>query len=275
LVLPPALVGVALCGCGTPANTVTLSDDAGADKGGVLVAFSPTASSFDDEQAQLAADASAAQGSPASELWHLWIDDQRAVLDAGDGQVRPVTVSEGGLSPLGYLEAGPHHLMVGTSDGASIFDGDAQVPSGGTLRLFLFGRLEALQGRFVATPDVPASGNEHVTVVNLLRTGQSLEVVSCTGAAACVPVSAALGMGDLFDTEVPACPDDAAATMTADGVGIGYRAPPSPSMPAPPVLPLQRPTPSAGGSTEAAAPAVFVAAPVYMSDQGQLLFGFD
>jgi len=271
-VLPPALVVVVLSGCGTPASTVTLAADARADRGGLLVAFSPTASSFDDEQAHVAADANAAQGPQTSEFWHLWIDDQRALLDAGDGQSRPLTVSEGGLSPLGYLEAGPHHFMVGTSEGASIFDGDAQVPSGGTLRLLLFGRLEALEGRFVATPDVPASGNEHVTVVNLLRTGQSLEVVTCTGAAACVPVSPALGLGDLFDTEVPACSDGAAATMTADGVGIGYRAPPSPAMPAPPVLALQR---TAGGPTEAAAPPVFVAAPVYMSDQGQLLFGFN
>jgi hypothetical protein len=252
-----------LSGCDSPANDLVLSASAGAEQGGVLVALSPTAASFDREQTQL----QAAQASQAGQLWQLWIDGRRALLDGGDGHPSPVTVAEGARSARGYLEAGPHHFALMTSAAVPAFEGDAQVPSGGTIRLFVFGPLEALQGRFVSTPDEPASGNEHVTVVNLLRTGQAVEVVTCTGPRACTPVSSALGLGDLFDTEVPLPADGAAVTMTSDGVGIGYRAQPSPSMPAPPVLAL--------GRGPNGAPAVFVAAPVYMSDEGEVLYGFN
>lgn len=258
-------MGVMLSGCGAEPHTVVLTARAGTDQGGVLVAFSPTASSFDDEQAD----------PQPSQPWQLWIDGQRALVDDGDGHVSPLAVSEGGLSAVGYLDAGPHHFTMAASGGAATFDGDAEVPSGGTVRLFLYGPPEALQGRFVATPDVPASGNEHVTVVNLLRTGQRLQVVTCTCAASCTPASSDLALGDLYDTEVPAASDGDGATMTTDGAGIGYRVTPSPTLPDPPVLALRRGSLTAGGPAEAASRAIFVAAPVYMSDTGQLLYGFN
>jgi hypothetical protein len=268
-VLPFGFVGLLLSGCGAQPTPVVLAAAAGPDMGGVLVAFSPTAATFDDEQARLV-QADDAPGAQVSAAWQLRIDGSPAVFDGGEENVSAVTVTEGGQSVLGYLDAGPHHFTVAAPGGGPTFDGDAEIPSGGTLRLFLFGPPDALQGRFVSTPDLPASGNQHVTVVNLLRTGQSLEVVACTGLTACAPVSPALSLGDLFDTEVPAPGEGAAATITADGVGIGYRVAPSLSLPAPPVLAL-----TAGGATAAATPDVFVAAPVYMSDQGELLYGFN
>ncbi len=265
--LPPAFLGLMLCGCGAEAGVMVLTVGPGPDRGGVVVALAPAAATFDDEQARLAAEADGASGSgtPASQLWQLRIDGQWAMRDGGDGHLSAVTVAEGGQSAPGYLDAGPHHFTVATPAGASIFDGDADVPSGGTLRLFLYGPREALQGRFVPTPDTPASGNEHVTVVNLVRTGPGLEVVTCSDAASCAPISPVLGLGDLFDTEVPAPPGDADSTLTGDGAGIGYRVTPSNELPAPPVLPLHA----------AAGAAVFVAAPIYMTDQGTLLGGFN
>jgi hypothetical protein len=114
---------------------------------------------------------------------------------------------------------------------------------------------------------------EHITLVNLVRTGQKLEVVRCTDAATCTPISPALALGDVFDAEVPAdARDDCAyplysivpcfpASLTAGGGGIGYRVVPSAALPNPPVLAL--------GSS--APPAVNVVVPLYFSDEGQLL----
>ncbi len=240
----------ALFGCGGQSDMIVLvADGAGPEMGGVQVACSPTASSFDDEQARLSA---GGQGS-ASQPLQVSIDGQPAMLDDGAGHRSRVVVREGGKSSLGYLEAGPRHFAVTSSSGTPVFEGDAQVPGGGVLWLFLFGPAGAQQGRFVATPDFPAVGNQHLTVVNLARTGQSLEVVSCDDGATCTPLSPVLALGDLFDTEVPA------------GAGqTGYRVVPSPALPAPPLLTFE----------DAASSAVLMAAPVYISDQGQLLFGF-
>ncbi len=246
LVVPPlALVVWAMSGCGGQSDVIVLFPyGPGPEMGGVQIACSPTASTFDDEQARLALE--------VSQSLQVSIDGQPAMLDDGAGHRSRVVVSEGGKSSLGYLEAGPRHFAVTSNSGTPVFEGDAQVPGGGILRLFLFGPVGSQQGRFVATPDFPAVGNQHLTVVNLARTGQSLEVVSCDDAT-CTSLSPALALGDLFDTEV-----------TAGAGQVGYRVVPSPSLPDPPLLTFDSASP----------PGVFLAAPVYISDQGQLQFGF-
>lgn len=265
LVLPSVFAVWALSGCGGPADVIVLARAAGGpEQGGVLVALSPTAPSFDDEQELLVAEG----GSP-SEVLQLWIDGRPVMLDDGAGHLSRVTVSEGGSSAMGYLDAGPRHFSVTTLGGAPIFEGDAEVPSDGTLRLFLFGPAGAQQGRFVAAPAAPAAGNEHLTLLNLVRTGQALQVVSCRDAATCTALSPALALGELFDTEVPASSGDVASTFSA-GSGVGYRVVPSPSLPDPPVAAFHR-APTAGESP----PPVFIAAPVYMSDEGQPQYGFN
>jgi hypothetical protein len=251
VVLPSACFVWALSGCGGPSDVIMLAmGGAGPQKGGVVVAFAPTATSFADQQALLA---SAADGS-AFPLLRLWIDGRLAMLDDGAGHVSAATAPEGGVSGLGYLEAGPHHFALTTAGGVAVFAGDAEVPDGGTLRLFLFGPAGAQRGRFVATPDLPAAGNEHLTVLNLIQPDQSIEVVRCRDTAPCAPLSPALALGELFDTEIPVGPD------------VGYRVVPSASLPDPPVVPFDR-------GSRTAAP-VLVAAPVYVSVQGQLQFGF-
>lgn len=271
VVLPSAFVAVTLSACGAePHDVVLASERTGADQGGVLVAYSPTQPTLAGELAHLTTDAG---GTPIS----VWIDGRPAMLQHDSGHLAPFTVVEGGISACGYLDAGPHHLAVAApGHSAPIFEGDAEVPSGGTMRLFLFGALEALQGRFVPTPDRPAAGNEHLTVINLVRTGQSLEVVTCAGAASCTPLSDPLALGDVFDLEVPAPVEHPTSTLTADGAGIGYRVVPSEALPAPPVMALDQGQLTMSDAEEASpSPAVFVVAPIYISDDGQPTYGFD
>jgi hypothetical protein len=260
LALPFAFTVLVAPGCGVqdgPANHLLLTAAAGPNTGGMLVAFAPTDSTFAAEQARV-------MTAPNLTTYDVLVDGELAMLDDDAGRASPVTVMEGGTSQRGYLSAGPHHFTIGPPGGPSVFDGDGEVPGGGTVHLFLLGPLQGLQGRFVSTPDMPAAGNEHVTVVNLMRSGQAIEVVSCTEVT-CTPISDALALGDDFDTEVPAVlSEDPTSSLTDEGTGVGYRLVPSASVPAPPVLPLF-----------ADPPAIFVAAPVYMSDQGQLQVGFN
>jgi hypothetical protein len=104
--------------------------------------------------------------------------------------------------------------------------------------------------------------------INLMRSGQTIEVVSCTDASTCAPISPALALGDVFETDVPV-PAGAGTTdsRTDTGAGIGYRLPPSAALPAPPVVSLHL-TGSAGAPVYPA-PLNFLAAPIFMNDRGE------
>jgi hypothetical protein len=226
---------------------------AGPDEGGLLVSFSPTEGTFEAEEAR-------ALANPDGTQYRVLLDGD--LLTGAPGSTSPFAVVEGGQAGVRYLESGPHHLTIGAPDNAPIFDGDGQVPGGGTARLFLYGPLDDLRGVFVSVPDAPAAGNEHVTVVNLIRGGQAIEVVSCEDSATCTPLSAELALGDVFDAEVP-----------ADLDGIGYRLVPSGALPDPPVLALTE-----GvwfGALADPPPAIVAAAPVYMSADGQAELSFN
>jgi len=245
--LPFAFTMLLAPGCGAQDGTAThllLAAGGGSDTGGLVVAFAPTDPTFQAEQIHVAA-------GPHLTAYEVLVDGQLATLDDGAGHRSAVTVTEGGVSGQGYLNAGPHHLTIRAAGAPPVFEGDGEVPGGGTVRLFLFGPLAALQGRFVSTPDVPAAGNQHVTAVNLIGGGPTIEVVSCPDAR-CAPLSDPLALGDVFDTDLPADDD------------VGYRLVPSDALPDPPVLAFS-PDPSA----------VLVAAPVYLSDQGQLQYAFN
>jgi hypothetical protein len=247
MALPFAFTMLVAPGCGAqegPANHLLLAAAAGPDTGGMLVAFAPTDPTFQAEQAHVVT-------GPNVTAYEVLVDGELATLDDGSGHASAVTVTEGGVSGRGYLNAGPHHFTIRAAGGPPAFEGDGQVPGGGTVRLFLFGPLAALQGRFVSTPDVPATGNEHVTAINLVRGGQTIEVVSCPDAS-CTPLSDPLALGDVFDTERPA------------GDDVGFRLIPSTALPDPPVLAFSPELPD-----------ILVAAPVYVSDEGQLQYGFN
>jgi len=183
----------------------------------------------------------------------------------------PITISENGMRVDGYLHSGRHHFAMLVPGSAPIFEGDGEIMAGSWLHMYVFGAAGAQQGRFVSTPDNPSSGNESITVINLIRSGQTIEVVSCTDATTCTPISPALAMGDVFQTEVPAVvSEDGYGSLTATGAGVGYRLVPSASFPNPPVNELRvgvqgvmnRPL----GSNDPAP--IFISAPVFISDQG-------
>lgn len=243
-----ACMHLCLSACATknvdPSNVVIASTSAGSNKGGLVTSLSPTDATFQAEQARVATNPNLTQ-------YDLWLDGD-LLYDPEQAGQSLYTVTEGAENSVHYLDAGPHHFTIAAPGQAPIFDGDGQIPAGGNARLFLYGPLDALQGLFVSLPDAPTAGNEHVTVVNLMPTGQAIEVVSCTDAATCTVLSPVLALGDIFDAEVSANFPDCAPTpsdpspavdgcgtsLTSDGAGIGYRLVPSASLPNPPVLAL-------------------------------------
>jgi hypothetical protein len=240
-----------------PTNVVVAAATAGPDSGGVVIDFSPTEP----------------QMTSSSTEYRVRLDGRLVVFEDSPGLASPLTVVEGGTSRLAYLDPGPHHFTIITSNAHPVFDGDGQVASGGVTRLLLFGSLDDLSGRFVSTPNVPSTGNEHVTVVNLLTSNQAIQVMSCLDAATCTPMSPALALGDVFDTEVPAVLDGGGTSLTAAGEGVGYRLTPSDALPDPPLVPLDLEMASLASNLPV--PPIFFAAPVYMSDDGQPQAGFN
>jgi hypothetical protein len=253
------------------------SDQAGPDKGGLVVGFSPTEETYEAAEQDME--------NPSPTQYYLFVDGE-AVTESGGSP--PFTIAAGGNPNWAYyLTAGPHHFSIAAPGQAPVYQVDGAVPGdGGTVNLFLYGPLDAVQGVLAPTPQLPSPGNEHITVVNLMRSGQTIEVVTCNDATTCTPISAALALGELFDAEVPAVIDDCNrsspssvpgtwsgggcfTSRTTSGAGIGYRLVPSVSLPNPPVSAL---TWGISGSQLSNGPPIFVAAPVFMTAQGQPQF---
>ncbi len=275
--LPLAFALLALSACSTenidPANVVVSQGLLGPDQGIFWIAYASTADTYQADQARSTMNWDAPQYNVAMD--GRLIAEEEGTAGSPVPQLLPIAVEENGLAAAG-LDAGWHHFAVVARGHAPIFQGDGQVIPGGQLRLFLFGAAGAQQGRFAFVPFMPSPGNEHITVINLMRSGQAIEVVSCTDAATCVPISPALAMGDLFDAEVPAVvSDNGFGSLTASGAGVGFRYVPSASLPDPPVMALYV-GPAGVQLTGPSAPQpVFVAAPVFMSAEGDLQAGFN
>jgi hypothetical protein len=269
---------LALAACGTEdiqGHYLVPSDQAGPDKGGVLVAFSPTEDTYD---------AATHTTDPSGTKYHLFVDGE---IVAEPGGYQPFTTFVGGNPNwVYYLGAGAHHFAIAASGQAPVFEGDGQIPGGGTANLFLYGPLDRVRGVIAPTPLRPSAGNEHVTVVNLMRSGQTVEVVTCNDGATCTPISPALSLGDVFDAELPAVFDDCDpaspssipgnwsdggcfTSRTTRGAGVGYRLVPTAALPDPPVNAL---TWGISDLSSSPRPQIFVAAPVFMNEQGQSQF---
>jgi hypothetical protein len=272
-----ALAGTLLAGAGCGTDDIPrpflLASGPGPDAGGLVVAFASPEDTY--------AGAEQAMANPERTPYYVLCDGQ---VVSNDGS-QPFTVFAGGNPNwVFYLSAGLHHFAVTATLGQPpVFEGDGQVPGGGTAHLFLYGPLDDVKGVFTAVPAVPASGDEDITAVNLMRDGQAIEVVSCTDWATCTPLSTALGLAGVFETEVPALPDpcDPKAqaltpgswgtggcftSMTTEGAGVGYRLVATPSLPDPPVNALSW---GVDGIADDPRPPIFVAAPVFMSAAGQ------
>jgi len=267
---------LALTACGTEeirGHVLLASDQDAPDRGGVLLAIAPPAS-FDQPTDGQVTNLGLTQ-------YYLFADGNAVCRPDGS----PVTAQTGGVTWAYYLGAGPRHFTVAEPGQPPIFEGDGQIPGGGTANLFLYGPLDHEKAVFVPTPMIPAAGNEHITVANLLRAGQILEVVTCNDATTCTPISPALAEGEAFDAEVPAVFDDCDrasfsdvgswsaggcfTSRTTTGAGIGYRLVPTASLPDPPVNALTwGMTDLKGDSSNPRAP-IFVAGPAFMTEQGR------
>ena len=270
---------VALTACGTEeirGHVLLASYQDAPDRGGVVLAIAPPEYTDQPTEGQIR--------NLGGTQYHLFADGN--AVCGPDGL--PVTTQTGGVTWTYYLPAGPRHFAIAESGQPPILEGDGQIPGGGTANLFLYGPLDHEKAVFVPTPMIPAAGNEHITVANLLRSGQTLEVVTCTDATTCTPMSLPLAEGDVFDAEVPALFDDCDrssfsnvgswssggcfTSRTRKGAGIGYRLVPTASLPDPPVNAVTwGMTDLKGDSSNPRAP-IFVAAPAFMTEQGRSQF---
>ena len=81
--------------------------------------------------------------------------------------------------------------------GATLFAADGAILAGSDTRLYLFGPVGAVEGRFVSYPKLTVPGTLHVSAINLVRGGPGIEVVSCQGGDSCAPVSPSLADGEI------------------------------------------------------------------------------
>jgi hypothetical protein len=225
----------------------------------LLVALAPSAETYEQQQADSRANKNDA-------TYHLLIDGKELVID-DSGTIRPLVVARGGTYGAGFHAAGAHHFAFVAPGGSTAIETDGVIASGGVTRLYLLGAADALQTRLVFFPSAPPAGDQHISAINLVRTGGvQIEIVGCTDAATCTPVSPPLAFGDTFNADLPRLPasNDGSLSLSAAGNGYGYRQVPTASLPAPPILSMW------GASGD-----FFVASPVYMGSDGSFLGGLD
>jgi hypothetical protein len=264
--LGPALVGalaaLTLPACGTEEirtdQTVVSYTPDDPTTGELLFALAPTAGTYDQQLAD-----SRANKKDAS--YHLLIDGKELVFDE-NGSIRPLVVGRGGAYGAGFHAAGAHHFTLVAPGGSTAIETDGVIASGALTRIYLFGPSDALQTRLVSYPFAPPAGNQHISAINLVRSGGvQIEIVGCTDAATCAPLSPPLTLGDTFDADLPSLPMtiDGGVSLSPTGAGYGYRQVATASLPAPPILSLW-----GGGSA-------FLAAPIYLARDGTFLAGLD
>lgn len=231
-------------------------------QGGLLVTVAPAAATYEEAQAETAPSAS----EPA---YHLLIDGKELMY--GD-PLQAVTVGGGGTYGAGFHDAGPHHFTLVSLDGPTVFEAQGTIASGATNRLYVFGPATGLQARFVTIAFAPPAGEEHVSAINLVRSGGvQIEIVRCSDAMTCTPVSPRLALGDTFDGDLPASggSPEGQFSLSASGAGYGYRQVATASLPNPPVLSMM----PAGtvASLGLGTPPTFIAAPIYLGADGSVL----
>ncbi len=229
-------------------------------EGTLLIAFAPTDATFEERQARLALE-------PIGTGYRVLMDGVQL------GFAAPLTVTQGGESFISPIPAGLHHFeIVETDSGPTLFAGDGEIEANAMNRLYLFGDLDDLQARFTSYASVPAPDTLHVDVINLVR-GGSIEVTTCSDPGDCSPVSAPLAFGEAFAADF-AGRSDATRFWLASGATIGFRQVPTAALPDPPIQPMRFSVPFPV-SASSVVPANVVAAPLYMSSEGNVLWSLD
>lgn len=262
-VLRSALLGALtlslLPACGTeevnPGQTILDLSPTDPSQGGLLIVVAPTA--------ETAAEAAQTTDEPS---YHVLVDGKELMYD---DPVQPIVVGGGGAFSAGFY-TGMHHFELAATDSPTVFAVDGVIASGALTRLYVFGPRDGLQARLVTYPFAPPAGQEHLSAINLVRAGGvQIEVVSCTDATTCTPLSPPLALGDTFDADVPSGPggDGGNFSRSDGGDGYGYRQVATAALPTPPVLSMMAGF-GLGSSEPNAPPAAFIAAPIYMSSDG-------
>jgi hypothetical protein len=249
-----------------PPPQVYVGTVAGPNQGAVLVTFAPGAATFDEEQAWVVSGQNFAH--------YSLIVDGALVARGPDA---PIVLDEGSEAGIGYLPAGQHHLVVAAPNGgAPIVALDADIVAGAQNELYLFGPRGAVQGRLVSYPTQPPAGTMHVSAVNLIQGGTTVEVVACPQGAACTSLSPPLALGDAFEFELTGLTVGKWPYYTLPGDAmLGLREIPTATLATPPVWQL-----SAGYSLVTPAslpdpPANMVIAPVYVDGNGTFLWLYE
>ncbi len=198
--------------------------------------------------------------------YEVYMDGKRLVHETGE----PALFAEGHGGVVGYLDASPHHFELRGIDHATTFTIEADITTGLITHLYEFQSTNGWEGEAVSYPFAPSDGTQHVSVLNALREGGSIQVVTCADPATCTPVSPALAVGESFEGDFPAAyGDDGRSSLSLSGAGIGYQLVPSASLPNPQVNPARITTllPDQDPNNP-----VFnlTAAPVYLGDDGAL-----
>jgi len=248
----------------------------GDNNGGLLISFAPSADTFDGQLAR------ATNGEVDLTQIPVFLDGHELV----DALGQSYGVFENSTVSFGYFPAGTYHLTIGKPGDSSVFAGDVAIPPRSANRLFLFAYQGAIQSHFFSYPATPAPDTLHVAVLNLVRAGPAIEVVRCTDATTCAPVSAPLAIGESFEAVFPAAPVDFGSPgpfLLADGSWLGYRQAASATLPAPPVLNLMPGDQYPASWTEGVDPQTgrvkpilnLLAVPIYMSPEGNVVQSFD
>jgi hypothetical protein len=261
------VVLLALPACSTReigANPATVVDwMPGPDRSGLLITLTPREETFEEAQA----------GGTDATFFYVFVDGSQLATRDSDS-IRPLVAYEGATVGMGQIAAGSHHFEIKAAGGGpTLFAGDAELPPASETNLFLFGPAGAVQGRFVPYPSTLPPGTIHVSLVNLVRRGPGIELVSCLDVGQCVPASAPLALGEVLVAEFPgeAFADGRTPGYTlAAGGWLGFRQVPSAALPDPPVQmirlsgaqypDLQAPAPPLSGN--------LLAAPIFMSPEG-------
>jgi hypothetical protein len=258
-----ALLGIPACGTQEirTEQVVLVGESTDLNQGGLLVTVAPAAATYEEAQAETGPSASEPE-------YHLLVDGKELVYD---DPVQPVTVGGGGTYSAGFYAAGVHRFTLVSLDGPTVFDAHGAIASGAVNRLYVFGPPNALQARFVTRAVAPPSGQVHLSAINLVRSGVQIELVSCSDATTCTPVSPPLGLGYTFDADLPASGGSAGgeSSLSSSGAGYGYRQVATASLPNPPVLSMM-PADAITSPASGRAP-TFIAAPIYLAADGSVL----
>jgi hypothetical protein len=203
--------------------------------------------------------------------YYVFLDGNQWVGERDNGPPIPISLFDDTELSMNFLAAGSHHFQITAVDGgATVFEGDVDVPGGSVTRLYLVGGINELQGRFVSFPAWPPAKTLHISAINLVRSDARIEVVRCT-ANHCVAASPPLAFGESFDADFAADGWGEEYGRYAFGFdsGIGYRRVPTDALPAPPVAVLV-PAYATPQNGETVRPPNLIAAPFYLSEQGEV-----